>query len=114
MTELICINCPKGCLLKVDEENGFAVTGNTCPRGEEYGKQELISPVRVVTTSVKITGGLHRRVPVKTNAPIPKGKIFEIMEEVSKVQVQSPVHVGDIVISNILDTGADLVICQDM
>ena len=114
MTELICINCPKGCRLTVDESNGYAVTGNSCPRGEEYGKQELIHPVRVVTTTVKIAGALHRRVPVKTNAPIPKEKIFAIMEEVSKAQVQSPVHVGDVVISDILGTGADLVICQDM
>ena len=42
MKELVCIVCPKGCRLSVDEENGFAVTGNSCPRGEEYGKREKI------------------------------------------------------------------------
>ena len=40
MTELICIVCPRGCHLQVDEANGYAVTGNSCPRGAEYGRQE--------------------------------------------------------------------------
>ena len=41
MKELICIVCPKGCHLKVDEENGWAVSGNSCPKGAEYGRTEL-------------------------------------------------------------------------
>ena len=53
MKELICIVCPQGCHLKVDEENGCAVTGNSCPRGAEYGKAELTHPTRVVTSTVK-------------------------------------------------------------
>ncbi len=114
MTELVCINCPRGCRLMVDEANGYAVTGNRCPRGEEYGKQELIAPVRVVTTTVKILGGRHRRVPVKTNCAIPKGKIFDVMAEVAKVEVTSPVHVGDVLVSKIAGTEADLVICEEM
>lgn len=57
MKELICITCPKGCHLKVDEENGYAVTGNSCPKGEAYGKAELCHPTRVVTSTVK----WHRR-----------------------------------------------------
>ena len=54
MTELICITCPKGCHLSVDEKNDYAVTGNSCPRGVEYGKSELLHPVRVVTSTVRI------------------------------------------------------------
>ena len=66
MTDLICIVCPKGCHLHVDEENGYAVTGNSCPRGADYGKKELVNPTRVITSTVKITGGIHNRLPVKT------------------------------------------------
>ena len=65
MTELICIVCPKGCHLKVDEENGYRVTGNSCKRGEEYGKKELTNPTRVITSTVRVTGGLQ---------PAPAGK----------------------------------------
>ena len=77
MKELICICCPRGCHLKVDEEKK-EVTGNACPRGKEYGINEVTNPVRVVTSTVKITGANLRRLPVKTDKPIPKGKIFEI------------------------------------
>ena len=61
MTELICIVCPKGCHLKVDEEKDFAVTGNGCPRGAEYGKKELTNPTRVITSTVCVEGGAIRR-----------------------------------------------------
>ena len=58
MKELICIICPRGCHLSVDEET-LAVSGNTCPRGAEYGRSEVSNPVRTVTGSVKACGG-HR------------------------------------------------------
>ena len=61
MKELICIVCPNGCHLKVDEENGYNVTGNKCERGAEYGKAELLHPVRVVTSTVRIEGAACRR-----------------------------------------------------
>ena len=53
MKELVCIVCPRGCRLKVDEENDFAVTGNTCPRGAEYGRNEIMAPTRVLTSTVR-------------------------------------------------------------
>ena len=71
MKELICIVCPKGCHLKVDEENGYAVTGNSCPRGAEYGKNELSNPTRMLTSTVCIEGGIYPRLPVKTSQAIP-------------------------------------------
>lgn len=114
MTHLICIVCPKGCHLSVDEENGFAVTGNGCPRGAEYGKKELTNPTRVVTSTVKIRGGAHSRCPVKTNRAIPKGMVFRAMAELNKVVLVSPVRRGDAVIRNFLGTGADLVVTRSM
>ena len=57
MKELICIVCPKGCHLQVDEQNDYQVFGNSCPRGAEYGKNELLHPTRVLTSIVKVTGG---------------------------------------------------------
>jgi CxxC motif-containing protein len=114
MKELICIVCPKGCHLKVDEENGFAVTGNGCPRGEEYGKKELTDPRRVITSSVRITGGIYPCCSVRTDAPIPKAKIFEAMELLKKVELHSPVHVGDVVIADVLGTGANFIVTRDM
>lgn len=109
MTELICIVCPKGCHLKVDEENGYAVTGNSCEKGAAYGKKELTNPTRVVTSTVRVEGGDKRRVSVKTNRDIPKGKMMEAAALLDSVILTAPVHIGDVVLENILGTGADFV-----
>ena len=114
MKELVCIVCPKGCRLHVDEQNGFAVTGNSCPRGAEYGKNELKNPTRVLTSTVKISGALHSRCPVKTDCPIAKEKLFDAMREVAAAQLQAPVAVGEIVVANIAETGANLVAAKTM
>ena len=107
MKEIICITCPKGCHLKVDEET-YAVTGNSCPRGAVYGANELRNPVRVVTSTVVVEGP-QRRLPVKTDRPIPKGKMFEVMDEIAKVRVTAPVSVGQILIANVAGTGGNVV-----
>lgn len=114
MKELVCIVCPKGCRLQVDEEHSYAVSGNSCPRGAEYGKNELLHPTRVLTSTVCIQGGLHRRLPVKTTAPIPKELIFEAMDALNEVRLTAPVHLGQVVIHDLLGTGVDVVATRDM
>ena len=114
MKNLICIVCPKGCHLQVDEDNGYAVTGNSCPRGAEYGKTELLHPTRVLTSTVRVDGGLHRRLPVKTTAPIPKELLFQAMEALNGVTLTAPVTVGQVVIANLLGTGVDVVATRKM
>ena len=107
MKEIICITCPQGCHLKVDEES-FAVTGNSCPRGAVYGANELRNPVRVVTSTV-IVDGPQRRLPVKTDRPIPKGKVFEVMAEIAGVRVKAPVKLGQVLIANVAGTDGSVV-----
>ena len=114
MKELICIVCPKGCHLTVDEENGYAVSGNRCPRGEEYGKNEVIAPKRTITSTVKVSGGLYPRLPVKTDKPIPKELIFEAMKLLDAVELTAPVKVGDVVIENVLGTGVNFIASRNM
>ena len=112
MTELICITCPRGCHLKVDENNDYAVTGNACPRGAVYGKNELKNPVRVITSTVRTNIEDAPRCPVKTNGAIPKGKMFEAMELLDDVVLSRPIKMGDVVIPNVFDTGIDFVACK--
>lgn len=109
MKELICIVCPRGCHLHVDEENNFAVTGNSCPRGAEYGRAELTHPTRVVTSTVRLAGAACRRCPVKTSAPVPKDKIFDVMARIGTVEAAAPVHLGQVLVPDICGSGADLV-----
>jgi CxxC motif-containing protein len=114
MKQLICIVCPKGCHLSVDEENGFTVTGNGCARGAEYGKKELTHPTRVITSTVKITGANHNRCPVKTDRDIPKEFIIQAMELLNGVELHSPVLRGDMILENIFGTGANFVVTKTM
>ena len=109
MKELICIVCPKGCHLQVDENNDYAVTGNGCPRGAEYGRAELTHPTRVVTSTVRCVGGIYPRCPVKTDRPIPKERMFDIMEELNRVEVSAPAPLGTVVIANVCGTEANVV-----
>lgn len=109
MTELICIVCPKGCHLHVDEENDYKVTGNSCEKGEEYGKMELKNPTRVITSTVRCNGGAHSRCPVKTDGAIPKKLIFDAMRILDDVTLTAPVKLGQVVVENVCGTGANFV-----
>lgn len=114
MKQLICIVCPKGCHLSVDEENGYAVTGNGCPRGAVYGKKELTHPTRVVTSTVRIKGAAFRRCPVKTDGDIPKELVSSAVELLDGVELSSPVRRGDVVLADVLGTGVDFIVTRDL
>ncbi|MFH5836321.1 DUF1667 domain-containing protein [Proteiniclasticum sp. C24MP] len=116
MKEMICIVCPKGCRLQVDEkpDGEIIVMGNGCNRGIPYAKKELTNPTRVITSTVKITGGIHKRLPVKTSTDIPKGLNFDVMRELEKIEVVAPIKVGTVLIKNVLGTGADIVATRNM
>lgn len=109
----ICIMCPLGCPLDIQDQNGeIAVNGNTCKRGEVYGKQEYTSPKRVVTSLVKVEG--HGVTSVKTDNLIDKEIIFDILNELKKIKLQAPVKVGQVVIENILNTGVNIVATREI
>lgn len=113
--ELICIGCPLGCPVTVRMEGDqLEVTGHTCKRGEEYAKKEVLSPTRIVTSSVHVSDGEITMVSVKTKEDIPKGKIFECMEEIRKVTVPAPVAIGDVIIENCAGTHVDIVATKDV
>lgn len=114
MKELICIVCPKGCRLTVDEQHDFRVTGNSCPRGEEYGRIELTAPTRVLTSTVRCTGAAHPRCPVKSDRPIPKALIFAAMRTLDGVTLAAPIRMGQVVVENVCGTGANLITTRDL
>lgn len=107
MRNLICICCPRGCHLQVDIENDYAVTGHSCQQGAEYGRNECVAPVRTVTSTVKITGGTIPRCPVKTSRPVPKERIFDVMEAINHLRLMAPVQAGQVLLSDV--AGADII-----
>ncbi len=114
MKEIICIVCPRGCHLHVDENNDYAVSGNSCPRGAEYGKNEIRDPRRTVTSTVTIRGAQYRRCPVRTDSAVPKAMMFAVMDALQSVVLSSPVKRGDVVISDVAGTGANIIVTKDM
>ena len=114
MKELICIICPKGCRLTVDEQSDCRVDGNACPRGAEYGRAEMKNPVRTVTSTVRVSAGSCRRCPVKTDRPIPKALIMDVMSLLQGVTIKPPVRIGQVVAKNICGTKANIVATRNL
>lgn len=109
--ELVCIGCPMGCILEVEIEGQevVSVKGNTCKRGEEYGKKECTNPTRIITSSVKVENGDIDMVPVKTEKDVPKDRIFDCIKELKDVTVKAPINIGDVVLENIAETGVNVI-----
>ena len=91
----------------VDGAN-VSVTGNSCPKGEEYAKAEVTNPTRMVTCLVKVAG-TRRPLPVKTRMAIPKGKISEVTNLLANTTVLPPKRIGDVILEDVCGTGVDVV-----
>lgn len=114
--ELICIECPKGCALSVDIENCrvVKVSGSECPKGEEYAVSEIEDPKRILTSTVLTQGLPLKMLPVRTDRPVPKSRIFEAMKEIRKIKINKAVNAGDIVLENLLEIGINLIATRDV
>lgn len=109
--QFTCINCPLGCqvVVTMDGDEIVNVEGNNCKRGEIYVRDEVKDPKRMVTSTLKVSGSKYYSVPVKTETAIPKGLIFQCMNEINNAEIKAPVHIGDIVVENVLNTGVNVI-----
>ena len=118
--ELTCIGCPMGCQLTVEIANGevISVKGNTCKIGENYARREVVNPMRIVTSSVAVLpdktaipseNAHYSRISVKTASEVPKARIMDVMAEIRKAYAFAPIKIGDVIISNVADTGVDVI-----
>ena len=114
--ELVCVNCPLGCVITVEKEGTevLSIKGNTCARGETYARQECLMPMRILTSTVKIENGLHRVLPVVTSAEIPLERMEEAMNVIRAVTVNAPVDMGQIIIENLLGTEVNVIASRSM
>lgn len=115
--KIICIRCPKGCgitLTHDENKNILSITGNSCPRGEEYAKNEFTAPMRTFTSTVRVTGGDLALCPVKTKTEIPKNMMISLAKETCLIKAEAPIKIGDIIKGNICGTGTDLVAARNI
>lgn len=114
-----CVICPKGCSISVawSEEDGVKkveeVHGNSCKRGLSYASSEVIHPVRVLSSTVRIKNSRLSLLPVRSSSPLPKEKILDAMAVIKKTTAEGPVKMGDVIIPDILKSGIDMIACRD-
>lgn len=116
MTELTCIVCPRGCKITVEDSSpqSFKASGYSCKRGEKYAFDEMTAPKRTLTSTVIVKGGIHQRLPVKSSRAMDKALIVNACRALNGIEVNAPVSCGDVVVKNILNSGADIVATRDM
>lgn len=115
MKELTCIVCPQGCTITIaGEGKTIQVTGNKCPRGEKFAIAEETNPTRTICSTVKTVFAQAPVLPVRVSEEIPKSRIFDVMHELNRVVVTEPVGCGDVVISNVLELGVDIIATSNM
>lgn len=115
-------SCPSECLLAVEVERDAdgtvvdvrSVTGNSCPRGDKFAHQELTCPMRVLTTTVAVSGGDETLLPVRTAEAIPLALHAQAMDLIRGLVVNAPIRMGDIVLEDLLDTNIDLIASMDI
>jgi CxxC motif-containing protein len=114
--ELTCIGCPLGCPLTVtiQDNNEIIVAGNTCPKGATYAQKEVTNPTRIVTSTVRVSGGSCAMLNVKTASDIPKDKIFACVEALKEVVVPAPIRIGDVILENVADTGVAVIAARNV
>jgi len=139
--KLVCISCPLGCRLSVnwEDEGNITVEGNRCAKGESYAREEILAPKRVVTATVAVAASAApttavagragagrtatqvrtvapnpRRLPVKTNAPLLKEHISELLNTLYRMEVKPPLRCGDVLLKDIAGTGVDLVAARSL
>lgn len=115
MKQLVCIGCPRGCRLTIDEKDGeYIVTGNACPRGKEFAISEMTAPKRTICSTVKTVFSDVPVLPVRVSDDIPREKIFDVMREINAVTLKERIGRGDAVIKNVLGLGVDVIATSDL
>lgn len=114
--QMTCIECPQGCVLSVDVENGVikSVQGAKCPKGKVYAASEVENPVRILTATVLAEGLGLKLVPVRTDKPIPKKDIFRAVGEIRKMRIAKPLKAGDVLTEDLLGLGVKLVATREV
>jgi len=120
--EFTCIMCPTGCDIEaeikdtgVPPEDGpviLRITGAACVRGHAYVENELKNPLRIVTSSVRVTGGNDPITSVRLTAPVPQARMMDVIQELRKITVEAPVNIGQVIIRNILGLQSDVIITR--
>jgi len=112
----VCVVCPIGCEIDVVHDGGriISMEGNRCEKSDEFVRQELIEPMRILTTTVRIHGARWAVIPVRSDKSVPKQLFPRIMKQLRHIRLQAPVNILDVVVRDVLHTGANIIATRTM
>ena len=112
----VCVVCPIGCEIDVVHDGGKVISmeGNECKKSEEFVNQELIEPMRILTTTIRIQGARWAVIPVRSDKAVPKRLFPQIMKQLRRIELQAPVNMLDVVVKDIVGTGANIIATRNM
>jgi CxxC motif-containing protein len=115
-THFVCVVCPIGCEIDVvhDGSKIISMEGNKCEKSKEFVSQELIEPMRLLTTTVRIEGSRWPVIPVRTDKAVPKRLFPQVMKRLRRITLQAPVNMLDVVVRDILRIGANVIATRTM
>lgn len=110
MREMVCIVCPVGCALTV-EQNGekISVRGNACPKGAAFAREEVLDPKRTLTTTVRVAGGKTPLTSVRSTSPVKKGEMRELVRQLNGITLTAPVAIGQVILAGAGENRAAIV-----
>jgi CxxC motif-containing protein len=115
LREFLCSDCEKKCIVSIDKIDGnLEITGYKCEAGKIYAKKRLKDKKEILTTLVRIKGGYKNVLPVKSSGPIDISLHIECSKALSRLNAGAPVRIGDVVCTNILNTGVDIISVENV
>ena len=114
--DVTCIICPLGCMISITytDEEIHEIEGYQCKEGKAYAVEELLDPVRTLTSTINVINGTIPLVSVKTSGPIPKEQLFEVMDAISVIELRAPIFIGDVLIEDVLGLNVDIVATKNV
>ncbi len=112
-----CIICPNGCDITAelsDQGEVLSVSGNLCPNGEKYVREEVTAPKRNIATSVLVESGELPLASCRLTGPIPKERIFDAVREIHKVHLTAPVKAGQVILKDLLHLHVDVILTRSV
>lgn len=109
--DMVCVVCPTSCLIHAEwnETELIRIDNNQCKLAWDYIQGEIFDPRRVVTTTIEVKGGDIPLVSVKTDKPVPKDLVMDVMDSLANESTEAPLNVGDVIVSDVLGTGSNIV-----
>jgi CxxC motif-containing protein len=96
------------------EEGIIGIQNHLCRLANDFIESEVFDPKRMLTTSMPVDHGNWPLVSVKSDPPLPKAMMLEVMDEIIGKRVPAPIQIGDVLVENVRDTGCNIIATRNI